>query len=89
MILLILGDAQKIWMRYDVYLNNWPVQTFEYKTLIWFTPEIRVMCFCDLSFLAKNRNSALHDGDGPFPPWMMVYSQVAVLLPVGEARAMH
>ena len=45
-----------------------------------------MLCCCNLSFLAKKRDSAkmaiVH-------LYMMVHFQVAVLLPVGEARAKH
>ena len=44
------------------------------------------MCCFKLSFLAKNRISATM---AIVPACTMVHSQVAVLLPVGEARAMH
>ena len=44
------------------------------------------LCYCNLSFLAKNGDSATM---AMFLLCMMVHSQVAVLLPVGEARAMY
>ena len=43
------------------------------------------MCRCNLAFLAKNRNSAIMV---MVPQYMMVQSQVAVLLPVGAVRSM-
>ena len=56
-------------------------------TCIWLKPERRVLCCCcNLSFLAKNRDSATM---AMVPLSMMVHSQVAVLLPGGEARAMY
>ena len=44
------------------------------------------MCYCNLSFLAKNRDSAMM-AMGPL--YMIVHSQVAVLLPVGAAHPMY
>ena len=64
----------------------WPVQTVQYNTCIWFKSERRVLCCCNLSFLAKNRDSVTM---AMVPLCMMVHSQVAVLLPVCEARAMY
>ena len=55
-------------------------------TCIWLKPERRVLCCCNLSFLAKNRDSTTM---AMVPLCMMVHSQVAVLLPGGEARAMY
>ena len=53
----------------------WPVvQTVQYNTCIWFKPERRVLCCCNLSFLAKNRDSATM---AMVPRRMMVHSQVA------------
>ena len=63
----------------------WPVQTVQYNTCIWLKPERRVLCCC-ISFLAKNRDSAMM---AMVPLCMMVHPQVAVLLPGGEARAMY
>ena len=45
-----------------------------------------MLCCCNLSFFAKYRDSATM---AMIPLCMIVHSQVAVLLPVGEARAMH
>ena len=64
----------------------WPMQTVQYNTCIWFKPEGQVLCCCNLSFFAKDRDSATK---AMVPLSMMVHSQLAVLLPVGEARVMH
>ena len=72
------------------------MQTVQYNTCIWFKPERRVLCCCNLSFLAKNRDSATMAMIATMaiaivmvPLCIMVHSQVAVLLTVGEARAMY
>ena len=64
----------------------WSVLTVQYNTCVWFKPKGRALCCCNLSFFAKNRDSATM---AMVPLCMMAYSQNAVLLPVGEARAMH
>ena len=63
-----------------------PVQTVQYNTYVWFTLERRVLFCCNLSFLAKNRDSATM---AMVPLYMMGPFHVAVLLPVGEARAIY
>ena len=43
------------------------------------------MCWCSLSFLEKSRNSAMM---AMVPLYIMIHSQVAVLLPAGAAHPM-
>ena len=77
----------RLYYTYKYSIPYWPaVQTVQYRTCIWFKPEGRVLCCCNLSFFAKYRDSATM---AMIPICMIVHSQVAVLLPVGEARAMH
>ena len=56
------------------------------QDVYWFKPQRRFMCCCNLLFLAKNRDSATM---AMVPLCTIVHSQVAVMLPVGKARAMH
>ena len=49
-------------------------------------PSVILYTCCNLSFFAKYRDSATM---AMIPLCMIVHSRVAVLLPVGEGRAMH
>ena len=62
------------------------MQIVPYSTCIWFKPEGRVLCCCNVSFFAKNRDSATM---AVVPLLINGPSQVAVLLLVGEARTMR
>ena len=71
-----------VWVRDDSKHRQNDRTVLYYNSRLYYTR----LCCCNLSFLAKNRDLATM---AMVPLCMMVHSQVAVLLPSGEARAMY
>ena len=70
-----------VWVR-DDSKHRQNDRTVLYYSRLYYTR----LCCCNLSFHAKNRDSATM---AMVPLCMMVHSQVAVLLPGGEAHAIY